>query len=78
MFLPLRFNKILSLFLLSSCSFNVMAFSDVDKGGQIRATGFQSELSGILTTRLLSLGADAATVASVVKAYSQTAADFAV
>ena len=53
MFLPLRFNKILSLFLLSSCSFNVMAFSDVDKGGQIRATGFQSELSGILTTRLM-------------------------
>ncbi|ELV5673005.1 hypothetical protein SHH13_004054, partial [Escherichia coli] len=78
MFLPLRFNKILSLFLLSSCSFNVMAFSDVDKGGQIRATGFQSELSGILTTRLLSLGADAATVAFVVKAYSQTAADFVV
>ncbi len=77
MFFPSRLSLIVSTCLFISCySGNSFAFSEAS--GEREASDFQSELSGVLTSKLTALGLEASAVASTVKAYSQAAADFAV
>lgn len=79
MFLSFRFNKIFPVILLSCgyfYSFDALAFNQTTE--QAHVSDFQRELTGVLTSKLASLGASTASIATTVKAYSQAAADYAV
>ncbi|HCO3832140.1 TPA: hypothetical protein N8F87_005108, partial [Escherichia coli] len=78
MFLSFRFNKIFPVIFLSCSSFysfDVLAFSQTAE--QASFSDFQRQLTGVLTSKLASLGANTAAIAATVKAYSQAAADYA-
>ncbi|HBA8313387.1 TPA: hypothetical protein J1095_004714, partial [Escherichia coli] len=79
MFLSFRFNKIFPVIFLSCSSFysfDALAFNQTTEQAQV--SDFQRELTGVLTSKLASLGASTASIAATVKAYSQAAADYAV